>query len=174
MSTSTMLYTVHPSPLGELLVAGPEPGVLASVSVPGQRGRAQVRAEWTRDDAALTEAVRQLDAYFAGELKEFGLRLAPAGTDFRHRIWAALDRIPYGSTVTYGELAAMAGMAGKPVSSARAVGGAVGANPLLVVRPCHRVIGANGALTGYAGGMERKQQLLTLEGAPAVTLSRSG
>ncbi|MGK5529994.1 methylated-DNA--[protein]-cysteine S-methyltransferase [Streptomyces sp. URMC 129] len=156
-----MLYTTHPSPLGDLLIAGPEPGTLASVTVPGQKGGATIGADWRRDDAAFTAATRQLDAYFAGELKEFAIPLAPRGSEFRIRIWAALDRVAYGSTVTYGQLAALAGLSPRAV---RAVGGAVGANPLTVIRPCHRVIGADGSLTGYAGGLPRKRHLLTLEG----------
>ncbi|MEE1941064.1 methylated-DNA--[protein]-cysteine S-methyltransferase [Streptomyces sp. TRM 70361] len=155
------LYTVHPSPLGDLLLAGPEPGVLASVTVPGQKGGARVLPDWRRDDAAFAEVVRQFDAYFAGELKEFDLTLATRGSEFRERVWAALERVSYGSTVTYGELTAMAGLQARSV---RAVGGAVGANPLTVVRPCHRVIGTSGALTGYAGGLERKRWLLVHEG----------
>ncbi|WP_326596027.1 methylated-DNA--[protein]-cysteine S-methyltransferase [Streptomyces sp. NBC_01803] len=156
-----MLYTTHPSPLGELLLAGPEPGTLAWVTLPGQKGGATVGADWRRAAADFTAAAGQLDAYFAGELKEFDIPLAPRGSAFRERIWAALDHIAYGSTVTYGQLAALAGVS--PLS-VRAVGGAVGANPLTVIRPCHRVIGANGSLTGYAGGLPRKRQLLTLEG----------
>lgn len=155
------LYTTHPSPLGELLLAGPEPGVLASVTVPGQKGGARVLPDWRRDDAAFAEAVRQLDAYFAGELGELDLPTATRGSEFRERVWSALDRVPHGTTVTYGELTAMAGLEPRSV---RAVGGAVGANPLMVVRPCHRVVGANGTLTGYAGGLERKRWLLTHEG----------
>ncbi|MFD1830891.1 methylated-DNA--[protein]-cysteine S-methyltransferase [Streptomyces desertarenae] len=155
------LYTTHPSPLGELLLAGPEPGVLASVTVPGQKGGARVLPDWRRDDAAFAGVVRQFDAYFAGELKEFDVPLAVRGSEFRRRVWSALERIPLGATVTYGELTAMAGLGPRAV---RAVGGAVGANPLTVVRPCHRVIGANGTLTGYAGGLERKRWLLTHEG----------
>ncbi|MCI0384927.1 methylated-DNA--[protein]-cysteine S-methyltransferase [Streptomyces sp. CNQ085] len=158
----TTLYTTCPSPLGELLIAGPEPGVPASVSVPGQKGGALVLPGWRRDDAAFADMVRQFGAYFAGELKEFDFTPATGGSQFRERVWAALDGIPYGATVTYGELAAMAGLEPRSV---RAVGGAVGANPLMVVRPCHRVIGASGSLTGYAGGLERKKLLLTLEGA---------
>ncbi|WP_101257026.1 methylated-DNA--[protein]-cysteine S-methyltransferase [Streptomyces barkulensis] len=157
----TTLYTTCPSPLGELLIAGPGPGVVASVSVPGQKGGARVPPGRRRDDAAFADVVRQFDAYFAGELKKFDLTVATEGSEFRERVWAALERIPYGATVTYGELAAMAGLEPRSV---RAVGGAVGANPLMVVRPCHRVIGASGSLTGYAGGLERKKLLLTLEG----------
>jgi methylated-DNA-[protein]-cysteine S-methyltransferase len=160
-TTATTYYTVAPSPLGELLIAGPRPGVLASVSVPGQKGGARVAPHWRRDDTAFTDAVRQLGAYFAGELTAFDLELAPQGTPFRQRVWAALDEVPYGGTVSYGRLAALAGL---PARLVRAVGGAVGANPLMVIRPCHRVVGADGTLTGYAGGLDRKRLLLGLEG----------
>ncbi|SFC38745.1 methylated-DNA--[protein]-cysteine S-methyltransferase [Streptomyces aidingensis] len=159
--TTPLRYTTHPSPLGELLLAGPEPGVLAGVWFTGQRYAPHVRPDWRRDAAAFRTAAGRLDAYFAGELKEFGLPSAATGTDFQRRVWAALDTIPYGSTVSYARLAVMAGL---PARAARAVGGAVGRNPLTVVRPCHRVIGTGGALTGYAGGTERKRRLLTLEG----------
>lgn len=156
-----MLYTKHPTPLGELMIAGPEPDVLAWVTAPGQKYEPAVGADWRRDDTAFPEATGQLDAYFAGELKEFTLRRAPRGSDFRLAVWDAIDRVPHGATVTYGELAAMAG---QPPRAVRAVGGAVGRNPLSVVRPCHRIIGKDGSLTGYAGGLDRKIQLLTLEG----------
>lgn len=106
------------------------------------------------------EAVRQLREYFAGERERFDLPLAARGTPFQHRVWDELVKIPHGSTASYGEIAARLGLG--PVSS-RAVGSANGANPIPVVVPCHRVIGANGTLTGYAGGLERKQTLLTLE-----------
>lgn len=156
-----MLYTRCASPLGELLFAGPRADVLASVSMPRQRGALAVGPDWVRDDAAFAEAARQFEAYFAGRLRRFELALLPEGTDFRRRVWAALDEVPYGETVTYGELARLAGA---PAAAVRAVGGAVGANPLLVVRPCHRVIGANGTLTGFAGGLAAKRTLLELEG----------
>lgn len=157
-----MRYTVHPSPLGELLIAGPRPGVLASVTVPGQRGGATVRPDWVRDDAAFRAAAEQFDAYFAGDVKEFDLALEPVGTPFRRRVWTALGEIAFGSTTTYGALARRIGL---PAGSARAVGGAVGANPLTLVCPCHRVVGADGSLTGYAGGLDRKRLLLAHEGA---------
>lgn len=163
----TLTYTTHPSPLGELLLAA-DGGALVALSVPGQRGATGVGPDWQRDDApdtVLGEARRQLDAYFAGTLREFDLELAPVGTAFQHSVWAALDDIPYGATTTYGALAARLGMSRAGV---RAVGGAVGRNPLLIVRACHRVIGADGSLTGYAGGLDRKRHLLALEGAPAV------
>jgi methylated-DNA-[protein]-cysteine S-methyltransferase len=105
----------------------------------------------------------QLDEYFAGSRATFDLALAPAGTPFQQRVWAELARIPAGTTVTYGELARRAGRPG----AARAVGAAVGRNPVSIVVPCHRVVGSDGALTGYAGGIARKAFLLALEGAPA-------
>ncbi|MGD6742462.1 methylated-DNA--[protein]-cysteine S-methyltransferase [Streptomyces sp. BH106] len=161
----TTYYTTLASPLGELLLTADSSGALTSLSVPGQKGGRVVGEGgegWVRDPARFAEAERQLAAYFAGELKEFELELKPEGTEFRRRVWDALDAVPYGATTTYGEVAARIGASRAAV---RAVGGAVGANPLLIVRPCHRVIGADGSLTGYAGGLERKVELLTLEGS---------
>ncbi|KRV51517.1 cysteine methyltransferase [Wenjunlia vitaminophila] len=152
-----------PSPLGELLLVGRETAdgfALTSLTMPGQRGGDVAQPLWNRDAAPFTEARRQLDAYFAGEATRFDLPLAPRGTPFREQVWRALDRIPYGETLTYRQLAAAAGAP----ESVRAVGGAVGANPLLVIRPCHRVIGSDGGLTGYAGGLDNKRRLLALEG----------
>lgn len=154
-------YTTMDSPLGELLLVGGESG-LGSLSMPGQRGAPAVRPQWRRDDAAFAEAGEQLSAYFAGRLTRFELRLAPAGTDFQQQVWRALDAVPYGTTTTYGALAKELGVAR---ADTPAVGAALGANPLLIVRPCHRVIGADGSMRGYAGGVERKVRLLTLEGA---------
>ncbi|MFF4529777.1 methylated-DNA--[protein]-cysteine S-methyltransferase [Streptomyces sp. NPDC001407] len=162
----TVLYTEIDSPLGPLLLAGrpsataPGGTALVSLSVPEQKNGATVGPDWQRDPGAFTEAARQLAAYFAGESKGFALEFAVQGTEFRRRVWDALDTVPYGSTTTYGELAARIGA---PRAAVRAVGGAIGANPLLVLRPCHRVIGADGSLTGYAGGLERKRLLLGLE-----------
>ncbi|MGA5130363.1 methylated-DNA--[protein]-cysteine S-methyltransferase [Streptomyces olivoreticuli] len=161
-----MLYTEIDSPLGPLLLTGrlsataPGGTALVSLSVPGQRNGATVQPDWQRDPGAFAEAGRQLAAYFAGEAKEFDLEFDVQGTEFRQRVWDALDTVPYGSTTTYGELAARIGA---PRAAVRAVGGAIGANPLLVLRPCHRVIGADGSLTGYAGGLECKRLLLGLE-----------
>ncbi|MFC5147159.1 methylated-DNA--[protein]-cysteine S-methyltransferase [Streptomyces aureoversilis] len=163
----TTLYSEITSPLGPLLVTGrPSAGApggtaIASLSVPGQKNAPAVAPGWQRDTAAFAEAERQLTAYFAGESRDFRLEFAAEGTEFRRRVWDALDAIPYGATTTYGELAARIGASRAAV---RAVGGAVGANPLLVLRPCHRVIGADGSLTGYAGGLDRKRALLALEG----------
>ena len=112
----------------------------------------------------LVEACRQLTAYFAGELDEFDLPLAARGSDFQRRVWKELETIPYGETASYGEIAARLGM---PPGGSRAVGLANGSNPIAIVVPCHRVIGANGTLTGYAGGLSRKKYLLDLESARA-------
>jgi methylated-DNA-[protein]-cysteine S-methyltransferase len=157
-------YTTIQSPLGELLLAGEQstPGVtLTSVSMTGQRNAPRPGAGWHHAPEAFTEVTRELQAYFAGELTTFGLTLAPRGTPFQQRIWQALDAIRYGTTITYGELAAQLGV---PPDRVVALGAAVGANPLLIIRPCHRVIGADGTMRGYAGGVERKQWLLAHEG----------
>jgi len=106
--------------------------------------------------------IRQLTAYFAGQLTAFSLDLAPRGTEFQQRVWRALDSVPYGTTISYGQLAARLGV---PRDRIQALGAAIGANPLAIIRPCHRVIGSDGGMRGYAGGVERKQQLLVHEGA---------
>jgi methylated-DNA-[protein]-cysteine S-methyltransferase len=158
-------YMMTKSPVGELLLAGEETtdGVaLTSVSMSGQRYASVPRDDWRLSPEAFADAVSQLEAYFAGDLTVFDLDLAPRGTPFQQRIWRARDSIRYGTTITYGELAAQLGV---PRDRIVALGAAVGANPLLIVRPCHRVIGADGTMRGYAGGVERKQWLLTHEGA---------
>jgi methylated-DNA-[protein]-cysteine S-methyltransferase len=113
--------------------------------------------------AVLTQAHHQLGEYFAGARRVFDLPLRPAGTEFQRRVWEVLATVPWGTTTTYGALAARLGL---PPGASRAVGSANGANPLPVVLPCHRVIGSDGSLTGYAGGLERKALLLRLEGVP--------
>ncbi|MER6349391.1 methylated-DNA--[protein]-cysteine S-methyltransferase [Streptomyces sp. NPDC001595] len=156
-------YWTHlDSPVGRLLLTADPSGALTSLSVPEQKGGRTVQEDWRRDPAPFREAAAQLAAYFAGDLEEFDLPLRSHGTEFRERVWAALHGVPYGVVTTYGEIAARIGASRAAV---RAVGGAIGANPLLIVRPCHRVIGADGSLTGYAGGLDRKVRLLTLEGA---------
>ena len=159
------IYTTMESPVGELLLVGhPSPSgvTLASVTMAGSRNVPAVQDGWRRDPDAFAEVVRQLTAYFAGELTVFRLDLAPQGTEFQQRIWNALDSVAYGTTVTYGQLAAQLGV---PRDRIQALGAATGANPLAIIRPCHRVIGSDGSMRGYAGGVERKQQLLTHEGA---------
>jgi methylated-DNA-[protein]-cysteine S-methyltransferase len=118
----------------------------------------------SEDPAAFASVVRQLDEYFAGARTAFDLPLAPRGTPFQRRVWEELARIPFGATVTYGELAARVGHPG----AARAVGAAVARNPISIVVPCHRVVGADGTLTGYAGGVARKAYLLAHEVASAA------
>ncbi|MVU81000.1 methylated-DNA--[protein]-cysteine S-methyltransferase [Nocardia sp. ET3-3] len=157
------VYTTMAGPVGELLLVGEiQDGALAltAVSMGGAKS-VLVEPDWVADPEAFTDVVAQLTAYFAGERTEFDLRFGDGGgTEFQRRVWRALEEIPYGSTITYGEIARRIGA---PRAAVRAVGSAIGANPLLIVRPCHRVIGADGSLTGYAGGVERKQRLLELE-----------
>ena len=158
------IYQTLNSPVGELLLVGePTQGgvALTSVSMTGQRYAPVPRDDWRPAPGAFADVTRQLEAYFAGELTAFDLDLAPRGTPFQQRIWQALDSVRYGSTITYGELAAQLGV---PRDRIVALGAAIGANPLLVIRPCHRVIGADGTIRRYAGGVERKQWLLRLEG----------
>ncbi|MGW4226009.1 methylated-DNA--[protein]-cysteine S-methyltransferase [Streptomyces bauhiniae] len=154
-------WTELASPVGPLLLTADADGALTSVSVPGQKGGRTVQEGWRHDAGPFREATEQLIAYFAGDLKEFDLPVRVRGTEFRERVWGALDAVPYGATTTYGAIAAQVGASRAAI---RAVGGALGANPLLVVRACHRVIGADGTMTGYAGGLERKMWLLRLEG----------
>ena len=146
------------SPVGRLLLAGDAAG-LRLISFEASPHRARPEKEWRLDDRMFADVIGQLQAYFAGELKLFHLRLAPEGTPFQRRVWQAVARIPYGKTITYGELA---GRIGHP-QAARAVGAAVGRNPVPIVVPCHRVIGSTGALTGFGGGLRVKAALLALE-----------
>jgi methylated-DNA-[protein]-cysteine S-methyltransferase len=148
-------YDVIDSPLGPLLLTGD------GQALTGLRMDAPAPPGWRRDRAAFAAAAEQLDAYFGGELIEFDLPLSPRGTPFQLAVWRALRAIRYGTTITYGELAARLG---RPHAS-RAVGAANARNPIGVIVPCHRVIGASGALTGYGGGLDRKRRLLELEAA---------
>ncbi len=151
------------TPVGELTLAVDEAGALAAVLFADEQSLASLLgadATVSPDPARAALAVAQLSAYFAGKLDAFDLPLAPAvGTPFQRRVWQALTRIPFGTTWSYARLAAETG------GVARAVGAANGANPICIVVPCHRVIGADGSLTGYAGGLERKRWLLRHEGA---------
>jgi methylated-DNA-[protein]-cysteine S-methyltransferase len=162
-----IVHASHASPIGPLLLVGERDGSggvrLSGIFMEEHRHGPAVDPSWVEDPAAFREVTRQLDEYFAGSRASFDLALAPAGTPFQQRVWAELARIPAGTTVTYGELARRAGRPG----AARAVGAAVGRNPVSIVVPCHRVVGSDGALTGYAGGIARKAFLLALEGAPA-------
>ncbi len=155
------MWTVMPSPIGDLRIVERDGSIVAIEFSPFQPP-ADGRPLGVRDDdrPVLAEAVRQLTAYFARELTDFDLPLAPVGTDFQRRVWAQLAKIGYGETASYGEIAGRLAMTN---AASRAVGLANGRNPIPIVVPCHRVIGANGTLTGYAGGLERKQLLLELE-----------
>jgi methylated-DNA-[protein]-cysteine S-methyltransferase len=151
-------YTWMESPTGRLLLAADEVGLRFILFADG-REPATPRPHWREDAAPLRETIRQLRAFFAGKLREFDLPLAPEGPAFHGRVWRELCNIPYGETISYGELARRIGSP----NAFRAVGRANGANPIAIVIPCHRVIGSNGKLTGYGGGLPRKELLLALE-----------
>jgi methylated-DNA-[protein]-cysteine S-methyltransferase len=155
--TTTICRTIE-SPVGPITLAG-QGTTLAHLRMVDQTHEPAARADWVRDDDAFDDAAAQLGEYFAGERTEFDLDLELAGTDFQRQVWAALQTIPYGETRSYGEIA---NQIGKP-GAFRAVGLANGRNPIGIIVPCHRVIGASGSLTGYGGGLDRKQLLLDLE-----------
>jgi methylated-DNA-[protein]-cysteine S-methyltransferase len=174
------MWTSVDSPVGPLQVVGYRDAVAAiefaeprqaGLSAHSSSGRAAARSlgrpvgDRADADPLLVEVRRQLDAYFDGRLRVFDLPLAPEGTDFQRRVWDQLLTIGWGETATYGEIARLLGMTGH---GSRAVGLANGRNPIPIVIPCHRVVGADGTLTGYAGGVERKQALLTVETATLV------
>lgn len=159
-------YSRMESPIGELLLVAGDAGLRAI----GFQG-SQPRPEWERRDGSLREVARQLGAYFAGELRDFDLPLDTRGTPFQHDVWRELRRIPFGRSSTYSEIARRIG---RP-SAVRAVGAANGRNPLPIIVPCHRVVGSDGKLTGYAGGLPIKEFLLRLEGVgeSELTFARS-
>ena len=172
MSDETVYETIFdtiagPSAVGELLLTADATGLTGIYFEPHRWGpSADDVARWRHGDVAgmLAEARAQLAAYFAGELTAFDLPLAPRGTPFQERVWRALREIPYGATLSYGELARRLG----DPRATRAVGAANGRNPLSIVVPCHRVVGADGSLTGFGGGIARKRWLLAHEGALGV------
>lgn len=154
----TQYFSELPSPLGPLLLRG-DGHALTHLHMQKQRYRPSLPENYVRDDSRFRDAREQLIAYFDGKLKQFDLPLAPKGTEFQKIVWTALLDIPFGATEGYGALAKRIGHDG----AARAVGLANGHNPIGIIIPCHRVIGANGSLTGYGGGIERKQWLLAHE-----------
>lgn len=156
-------HTVIDSPYGPLTLVADD-GVLCGLYMTGQRHRPPEESFGAPDDTPFAGAKEQLTAYFAGELKEFSLQLRLHGTPFQRRVWEQLIHVPYGETRTYGQLA---DTLGNPKAS-RAVGLANGRNPVGIIVPCHRVIGAGGGLTGYGGGLERKQRLLDFERGAAL------
>ena len=160
-------YAKFDSPLGTLIAVAAN-GALTGLYFDDQRYLPTLPAEAREDSGAapIAQCRRELREYFRGERRFFDMPLAPEGTDFQRRVWDAIARIPYGETITYAELAKRAGSPG----SARAAGSATGHNPLGIIVPCHRVVGSDGSLTGYAGGIERKTRLLELEGALSASL----
>ncbi|MGE2720671.1 methylated-DNA--[protein]-cysteine S-methyltransferase [Mycolicibacterium celeriflavum] len=164
---TALQFRTMESPVGHLTLAGRD-GRLMHLRMVDQTYEPS-REGWIADDGAFPDAVEQLESYFAGELTEFDLDLDMVGTAFQKRVWAALLTIPYGQTRSYGEIARQIGAPG----AFRAVGLANGHNPIGIIVPCHRVIGANGSLTGYGGGLDRKRTLLDMEKSrvsPALTL----
>lgn len=160
MIADNVLYATVDSPIGSLLLSSDSDGaVLTGLYIESQKYEPTRDDRWRRDDAPFRDAIRQLAAYFAGDLHQFDLPIEFQGTDFQRRVWEALRAIPFGETITYAELAVRVGSAG----SARAVGAAVGRNPMSIIVPCHRVVGSSGSLTGYAGGLDRKRWLLQHE-----------
>ncbi len=157
-------YDTFESPQGGMLLVASDEG-LAGVFFNRQKHHPKRHPDWERDPRhrLLLQAKRELAEYFAGKRKRFEVALAPDGTGFQRSIWKAISTVGFGETISYGELARRAGYPG----SARAAGAATGRNPIGIIVPCHRIMGADGSLTGYAGGLERKRALLALEGAGA-------
>jgi methylated-DNA-[protein]-cysteine S-methyltransferase len=151
-------FTLVPSPLGDLTLTS-NGAALTGLYLAGARHAREPEPAWRRDDAPFVEVARQLRQYFAGTRTRFDVPTAAAGTPFQRDVWRALSAIPYGSTLSYAELARQIGAP----RAVRAVGAANGRNPISIIVPCHRVVGSGGALTGYAGGLPRKEWLLGLE-----------
>jgi methylated-DNA-[protein]-cysteine S-methyltransferase len=158
----TFYYDYHRTTIGELLLAG-DGQSLSLLGFPEGKMALRHDSHWTRDSQPFVDVTKQLDGYFAGELRVFDVQLELTGTSFQQAVWSALKMIPYGETCTYGELAARIG---RPRAS-RAVGAANGVNPVPIIIPCHRVIGSNGSLTGFGGGIRTKQTLLGIESRTA-------
>ena len=160
LPSEPLRYHVMQSPIGDLLLGG-DAEALHLVHFQGGVRPMKVPKDWKADPKPFKETVRQLNAYFSAKLKDFDLPLSPSGTDFQLKVWRTLQTIPYGETWSYGKLARRIQRPDAP----RAVGAANGQNPIPVIIPCHRVIGADGSLTGFGGGLPIKQKLLSLEGA---------
>jgi methylated-DNA-[protein]-cysteine S-methyltransferase len=158
LKTSVLAYTSMESPIGPLLLAGDERGLHLVYFLNGRHPMSPPRT-WIEDKKLFKEVIRQLKTYFEGRLTDFDLPLILDGTDFQLLVWSNLLKIPYGKTVSYGEIAKRIGSP----DAARAVGLANGSNPIPIIIPCHRVIGSNGDLTGFGGGLPIKKKLLALE-----------
>jgi methylated-DNA-[protein]-cysteine S-methyltransferase len=159
---TTTLSHVFPSPIGDLLLVS-NGAALTGLYLPNYAEKHPPDSRWRRDKSPFETLCAQLAEYFAGRLYEFDVALAPEGTEFQVKVWRELQRIPFGETISYGEVARRIG---RPTAS-RAVGHANGLNPISIIVPCHRVIGADGTLTGYGGGLDRKKWLLEHEAAAA-------
>jgi methylated-DNA-[protein]-cysteine S-methyltransferase len=153
-------YDLYESPHGEMLIVATDTR-LSGVYFEGQKYHAKIGTQWRRDPhhAPLQQAKRELREYFDGSRRRFEIAIAPEGTPFQLAVWKAIAAVDFGTTITYSELARRAGAPG----SVRAAGAATGRNPLTIIVPCHRIVGSNGSLTGYAGGLERKRALLAHE-----------
>jgi len=160
---SAMRYAIADSPVGTLLLARDEDGI-REIRFPKGRNL-DIPEAWSKSERALADVRKQLREYFEGKRREFDVPLAPAGTEFQRSVWSVLEEIPFGQTISYIDIANRLGNAG----AVRAVGAANGANPIPIIIPCHRVIGADGSLTGYGGGLDKKRWLLEHEG---VTVAR--
>lgn len=156
-----MIYDVFPSPMGDILISS-DGETITTFGFMGQKHQKAVPLDWLHqpDHSLIVLAKKQTDEYFSGKRKKFDLPLSPQGTSFQKSVWEALAKIPYGQVISY---ATVARQIGNP-KAVRAVGSAIGRNPIGIIIPCHRVIGSNKKLTGYAGGLDRKQSLLALEG----------
>ena len=164
-------YDTYESPEGGMLLVASDHG-LAGVYFDRQKHHPGLKTDWKKNPRheTLRQAKRELAEYFAGKRKRFEVALDPEGTPFQRAVWKAIAKVGFGKSISYGELARRAGHPG----SARAAGAATGRNPIGIIVPCHRILGANGALTGYAGGLARKRALLALEGAGRIPASDDG
>ena len=164
-------YDTFEGPQGGMLLVAGDAG-LAGVFFNRQKHHPKRQANWKKDPQhrVLRQAKRELAEYFAGKRKRFDVALSPNGTPFQRSVWRAISTVGFGETITYGELARRAGHPG----SARAAGAATGRNPIGIIVPCHRIMGANGTLTGYAGGLSKKRALLALEGVGENLISATG
>lgn len=154
-------YDIVDSPVGRILLTGDERALTGLYMMDGGRHQRALREGWTRRPGGFADTAAQLSEYFSGKRTSFDLPLAPSGTEFQLAVWTELTRIPFGETASYGEVALALG---KSLVASRAVGLANGRNPISLIVPCHRVIGADGSLTGYGGGLDRKEWLLRHEG----------
>ncbi len=148
-------YCYYKAPIGELLLVATEKG-LEEVRFPSKQKKKRPDSDWTHDTPYLSEVMEQLTAYFAGQLKIFTLQLNPTGTPFQKKVWKELQKIPYGKTASYEDIA----QGINSPKACRAVGGANGKNPIPIIIPCHRIIGKDGSLTGFGGGLDLKEYLL--------------